>query len=145
MEVVGLSEFRVRELKQEDYEAIIALWQNTPGMGISDADSKENIGLFLSRNKGFSFVAETGNELAGTILSGHDGRRGFIYHLAVHEKYRGRGLGRNLLNCCLAKLQEASITKCHLFVFADNSQGMDFWDHVGFYKRDDVHIYSKNI
>lgn len=140
-----MSEIRIREMKLEDYETIITFWQSTPGLGVSDADSKENIGVFLSRNNRLSFVAETGNELVGTILCGHDGRRGFIYHLAVHDTYRRRGIGKQLVEGCLAGLQEAAITKCHLFVFVDNSQGMDFWNHIGFHKREDIHIYSKNI
>ncbi|HWR44139.1 GNAT family N-acetyltransferase [Sporomusa sp.] len=138
-------ECRIRELMPEDYEAAIALWQKTPGMGLSDADSQENIVGFLIRNKGMSFVAEFGNELIGTILCGHDGRRGFIYHLAVHNDQRKRGIGRTLVERCLTKLKEAGITKCHLFVMADNGQGMDFWDHIGFHKREDIHIYSKNV
>ncbi|MDF2572255.1 MAG: ypeA, partial [Sporomusa sp.] len=124
--------FIIRELIPKDYDAAIALWQKTPGLVLSDADSKENIGEFLIRNKGMSFVAELGNELVGTILCGHDGRRGFIYHLVVHNDQRKRGIGRTLVESSLTELKEAGITKCHLFVMADNDQGMDFWDHIGF-------------
>ena len=135
----------IRELTLADYEAILNLWRSTPGLGLSDSDSRDNIQIFLTRNKGLSFVSEIDNEIVGTILCGHDGRRGFIYHLAIHHHYRRRGIGRKLVECCLAKLQEAAITKCHLFVLTDNIQGMDFWDRIGFHKREDIHIYSQNI
>lgn len=140
-----MEEFTIRELTPKDYEAAIALWQKTPGISVSDADSKKNISVFLTRNNGLSFVAELDNELVGTILCGHDGRRGFIYHLAVHQDYRRKRIGRTLVECCLAKLNKAGIIKCHLFVLRDNSEGMDFWDHIGFDKRKDIYIYSTNI
>ena len=29
------------------------------------------------------------------LFCGHDGRRGYIYHVAVDENYRRKGIGRN--------------------------------------------------
>lgn len=140
-----MREVVIRELERNDYQDAITLWQRTPGMGLSEADTAENVDLFLMRNRGLSFAAISGNELIGTILCGHDGRRGFLYHLAVRSDYRRRGIGRTLVERSLIKLGEAGITKCHLFVQADNSQGRDFWNHIGFHKREDIHIHSTTI
>ena len=137
--------YQIRELRITDYEALLALWQSTPGMGLSEADSRENLAVFLSRNAGLSFVALVGEEIIGTILCGHDGRRGFLYHLAVQKPQQGRGIGRSLVKHSLAGLKAAGITKCHLFVMADNSQGMSFWEHIGFKQRTDIHIFSRSL
>ncbi len=128
-----------------DYEAALHLWQETPGLALSEADSAADIGQFLSRNDGLSFVAEAGTELIGTCLCGHDGRRGFIYHLAVRHDCRCQGIGRALAERCLAQLKAAGIAKCHLFVLADNRQGLAFWEHIGFQGRADISICSCNI
>lgn len=72
-------------------------WKRTPGMGMSKADSRENIELFLRRNEGLSLVCEDGETLVGSVLCGHDGRRGFMYHLAVHPAYRNKGIGGELV------------------------------------------------
>ncbi len=128
-----------------DYEAALHLWQETPGLGLSEADSAANIGLFLSRNDRQSFIAEAGTELIGTCLCGHDGRRGFIYHLAVRPGCRRQGIGRALVERCLAQLKAAGIAKCHLFVLAGNRQGLAFWEHIGFQGRADICICSCNI
>lgn len=128
-----------------DYAAALSLWQQTAGLGLSEADSAANIDQFLSRNKGMSFVAQAGQELIGTCLCGHDGRRGFLYHLAVQPGHRRQGIGRALAERCLAQLKAAGIAKCHLFVLADNRQGLAFWGHVGFQGRTDICIYSSNI
>jgi ribosomal protein S18 acetylase RimI-like enzyme len=132
-------------LSLADYDAIFALWQRTPGMGLHDADSRENLANFLARNPGLSFVAVCGGTIIGTILCGHDGRRGFLYHLAVRAEAQGYGVGRSLVERSLANLKAAGITKCHLFVMADNSRGLAFWDHIGFTQRADIHICSQDL
>ena len=48
----------IREMAISDYDSVIALWCQTEGMSIRDADSKESIGNYLDRNPGLSFVAE---------------------------------------------------------------------------------------
>ena len=114
-----------------NYGEIHELWCDTPGMGLSDADSHENIHKFLLRNKGLSFVYWHEDRITGTILCGHDGRRGYIYHVTVAEKYRGRGIGQMLVDKSLQKLKEEEINKCHIFVFSDNEIGNAFWSSKG--------------
>ena len=59
------------------------------GMGLNNLDdSKEGIGRFLNGNPDTCFVAELENVIIGVILTGNDGRRGYIYHTAVNPKYR---------------------------------------------------------
>jgi len=135
----------INEMQIEDYGEIFELWSNTPGMGLSDADTYENIHRFLLRNKGLSFVCRHEDRIIGTILCGHDGRRGYIYHVTVAEKYRGRGIGRMLVDKSLQKLKEEGINKCHLFVFSDNEIGNAFWSLKGWTKRQDIYVYSKSF
>ena len=55
-------------------------------MGFNNLDdSREGIDKYLKRNPSTCFVAVEGDSVFGVILSGHDGRRGFIHHLAVSE------------------------------------------------------------
>jgi predicted acetyltransferase len=134
----------IREIHIDDYREIYALWSRTPGMGLSDADSEQSIKKFIIRNNGLSFCYTEENKIIGTILCGHDGRRGYIYHVTVAEEYRGKGIGRTLVEKSLQSLTEAGINKCHLFVFADNETGINFWNSTGWIKRDDIFVYSKN-
>lgn len=133
----------IHEMQISDYDEAHKLWSNTPGVGLSDADSQENICKFLLRNRGLSFVCRHENIIIGTILCGHDGRRGYIYHVTVAEKYRGRGIGRMLVEKSLQRLKEEGINKCHLFVFRDNIVGNAFWRAQGWTKREDIFAYSK--
>ncbi|MBN2004426.1 MAG: GNAT family N-acetyltransferase, partial [Anaerolineae bacterium] len=90
-----------RTLTLSDYNAVLALWQSSEGVGLSDADSREAIGRYLARNPGLSFTAWDGDELTGAVLCGHDGRRGYVHHLAVKPAHRRQGLGKALAARCL--------------------------------------------
>jgi ribosomal protein S18 acetylase RimI-like enzyme len=121
----------IRPFRLADHPAAVRLWQATEGIGLSDADSLQGITLFLECNPDLSFVGVSGGELVATILCGHDGRRGFIYHLAVEPGHRHRGLGRELVERCLTALRAAGIDKCHLHVFRENVAGLAFWRRIG--------------
>ena len=132
----------LRPFLPEDIAAARALWQATPGVGLSAADEPAALESFLIRNPGTSFVAESDGRITVTILVGHDGRRGLIHHLAVAADCRRSGLGRDLVAAGLAALHRAGIGKCHLMVFADNANGAEFWVAVGATRRDELALYS---
>ena len=99
----------IRVMTPIDYDAVYQLWRNTPGMGLNSTDdSREGIERYLRRNPTTCFVAEEDGQLVGVIMAGHDGRRGYIYHTAVLQDYRGRGIGRSLVDpmtCCTTWLR----------------------------------------
>ena len=102
----------------------------------------QQIGLFLARNPDTSFVAEVNGRLVGTILGGHDGRRGYVHHTAVHPDFRHRGIGQALVEQCLAALQAQNIFKCHIFVHRTNEAAQAFWRAVGWHDRGDLLLMS---
>lgn len=132
----------IRVFEPEDHPQARGLWDATEGVGLSDADSFENIRRFLERNPGLSFVAVDNQVVVATILCGHDGRRGLIHHLAVAPTHRRRGLGRALVRLALAALRQVGIQKCHLLVFDQNVAGRAFWDRVGAEERTTLGIFS---
>ncbi|GGA45043.1 GNAT family N-acetyltransferase [Paenibacillus physcomitrellae] len=134
--------FTIMEMTTADYEAAYRLWEHTPGMGLSSADSYGGIAAFLKRNEGLSHVCKYGDEIVGTALCGHDGRRGFLYHVTVNQGHRGKGLAGQLVSSCLIKLREQGIEKCHLMVIHDNEIGKQFWSNSGWQLRDQILLYS---
>ena len=143
----GVSGFQLRTLVPADYDRVIALWRDTEGMGLGASDTREAVEAFLLRNPGLSRVAEDARtgELAGAVLCGHDGRRGYLHHLAVAKPLRGRGLGRWLAEACLAELGALGLEKCTIFLFADNEAGMSFWRHAGWKARTDLVVVQKTL
>ena len=127
----------------QDYNEAYGLWKATDGVGLSSADEPEAVGRYLIRNPDLSFVAYEGPLLVGTILGGHDGRRGFIHHLAVRLSHRRLGIGRRLVTLCLKGLQTEHIEKCHLFVYQSNDEAIAFWQDIGFTRRSELAMMSQ--
>lgn len=139
------SEYQLEPLSLHDYPEIIAFWRTTPGVGLSTADSREGIARYLARNPESSFQLRSGGRIVGTILGGHDGRRGFLHHLAVAAEHRKRGLARRLVVAALTALRREGIEKCHLMVFANNLEGQAFWRHLGWSLREDLRFVSCDL
>ncbi|WP_416397015.1 GNAT family N-acetyltransferase [Allohahella sp. A8] len=134
-----------REMSIADYEQVIALWSGAQGLRLRQADSREGIARYLQRNPGLSFVAEQqldGGEIVGTVMAGHDGKRGYLQHLTVGEGHRGAGIGTELTRRCLEALKQEGILKTHLFVLDDNAAARRYWQNRGWQKRDDFSVYS---
>jgi len=134
---------RIRPMLVEDIPAALLLWQGLPGIGLRDADSPAALAKYLARNPGSSFVAMNDKDkLVGVTLAGHDGRRGYLHHVAVTPEYRRLGLGRALVDACLQALKAEGIEKCHLWVKVDNTSGKSFWNHIGWRERTDIALMS---
>ena len=132
----------IREFKLEDHAQALALWKSIDGVGLSGADSLENVDRFLRRNPGLSFVATDDDAVVATLLCGHDGRRGLIHHLAVASAHRRKGLGRALVSHALMALRHDGIQKCHLLVFHQNAEGRAFWQRIGADERTTLGLFS---
>lgn len=128
-----------------DYEQALQLWQSLPGIGLSSADDKDNICDFLQKNPSTCLAAINNGNLIGTVLGGSDGRRGYIYHLAVHQSEQNKGIGKKLVDLCLNEFKKSGIQKCHIFVINDNAEGIAFWEKIGWQLRDDILVMSKEI
>lgn len=132
----------IEEMSIGDYDAVYALLHSTPGIRLRSADSRETIQRYLTRNPGMSFVARTGSRLVGCVMSGHDGRRGYLYHLAVAPDFRRQGIALRLVTSCLKKLAEAGIDKTQVQVVVENDVAHDFWAGRGWQRRTDIVTYS---
>jgi N-acetylglutamate synthase len=124
---------------------VIDLWTRTEGVGLNESDSLAALTGFLKRNPGLSRVACQGEIIVAALLCGHDGRRGFLYHLAVRSEYRGGGLGRALVEQCLAALAELGIQKCNGLVYTHNAEAQRFWQRLGFSVREDLGLWQRTI
>ncbi len=137
---------KIRKMHIKDYEDAYRLWTSESSVGLRSIDDSENgIEKFLQRNPSTCFVSEEDGEITGTILCGSDGRRGYIYHAMVGKGFRRNGTGRRLVAQVLKELERMEINKAALVVFADNEQGNEFWESLGFHSRDDLVYRDKAI
>ena len=133
----------IRIMTMDDYDAVYKLWKKIHGFGIrSIDDSKEGIERFIKRNPNTSIVAEVDGKIVGSILCGHDGRRGCFYHVCVDENYRRRGIGKTMVVHAMEELKKENINKVSLIAFTKNDVGNAFWNQIGWTKREDLNYYD---
>lgn len=119
-----------------------------PRTGLNDVDdSREGITKYLKRNPRTCFVADAEDKdgIVGVIMSGHDGRRGFIHHTCVASEFRHNGIGTRLVNTALEALHAEGISKVALVVFGRNEDGNAFWERLGFTTRPDLNYRNKAL
>ncbi len=131
-----------RIMEMADYDNVIALWKRSEGVRLREADSKDSIARYLARNPGLSFVCENSEGIIGTIMSGHDGKRGYVQHLAVEGCVRKLGIGATLITHCLEALKKEGILKSHIHVLSTNEYARSFWKNRGWKERTDLEVYS---
>jgi ribosomal protein S18 acetylase RimI-like enzyme len=120
----------VREFRSRDGEGLRALWEQVGFRSLGDDDM--SLRRFAQRNPGLLLVASQGSEVVGSGMGGWDGRRGWIYHLAVADGHRRKGLGKELVQRLEAGLREAGCRKVNAIVRDGNDDAAGFWKAVGY-------------
>jgi ribosomal protein S18 acetylase RimI-like enzyme len=77
-------------------------------------------------------VGEVDGAIAGAVMAGYDGVRGWIYHLAVDPEFRRRGYGARLVRAAEEGLRRLGCPKANLQVRAANRQAVAFYQSVGY-------------
>jgi N-acetylglutamate synthase len=135
----------VEPMTPADFGQVLSLWAITEGVGLNESDTEPHLTGYIARNPGMSFVARVNGGIVGAVLCGHDGRRGYLHHLAVAKEHRNQGIGKRLVNACLAQLESLGIPKCNIFLYANNADGEAFWRHNGWMNRTDLCVLQKVI
>lgn len=132
----------IKKADEGDYCHLLSLWENIPGVRVREDDNKVGYLRLLSKNSDFCYVAYDNNELIGSVLCGVDGKKGYLYHLAVNHRYQRKKIATQLLNTVFGKLIEINIYTCSFVVFKSNYIGKAFWEKLGATNRIDLDYYD---
>jgi N-acetylglutamate synthase len=125
------ADYNIREMMIEDYDRVHNFWNSIDGLKMDESDTRENLTVYLERNPHLSYVAVSGHKIVGTIKCGQDGRRGYMYHLAVENRYRKQGIAKALYSTCIEEFKRQGIWRCNLYVLDSNKEAISFWKHNG--------------
>ena len=132
-----------RELAPADYSAALDLWNHCEGVRANESSAE--FARILARNPGCSSAAEAAGVLVGAVLGCHDGRRGYLYHLAVAPAWRRHGIARKLVERSLHQIAAAGIARTTIFLVADNAEGEKFWLRIGWRLRTDLKVLAIDL
>ena len=138
-------EVQIQEMSIDDFDEVYELWKSIDEIVLTEIDTHESISRFLERNPGFSYVARQDGEIVGVVLCSHDGRRGYIDHLAVRKSYRKQGIGKALVLRCLYNLMRVGIRRWNLYIFEGNQEAIEFWKKIGWSPKLNMVMMSQPI
>jgi ribosomal protein S18 acetylase RimI-like enzyme len=130
----------------QDYPQIHDLWSSMErGVRVGRSDTPQEIEKKLARDPDLFLVAECEGRIIASVIGGYDGRRGMVYHLAVDQAFRGRGVGSLLMNEVEARLRAKGCLKSYLLVAEDNHDVDAFYKSLGWRHMDSVHLFGKEL
>lgn len=133
----------IRPFEPADETVVVRLWKAC-GLVVAWNDPHLDIRRKLGIQPDMFLVGRTGGQVIATVMAGYDGHRGWINYLAVDPRYRGRGIGRMMMDAAEKRLRAAGCPKINLQVRRSNDQVMAFYEHIGF-KQDDVVSFGKRL
>lgn len=142
-------EIQIVPYEHEFRADVIALWKrafgydsahNEPGLVIDKKQLQED-GLF------FVALSEDRSPV-GTVMSGYDGHRGWIYSLAVSPELRRKGLGSQLMKHAMDALEALGCVKVNLQIAEGNEEVESFYKKLGFCSEKRIsmgHCFPSNV
>lgn len=109
------------------------------------SDTPEEIEKKTRHDPDLFLVAEIEGKIVGTVIGGFDGRRGLIYHLAVHPDARKKGIGTKLMEEVESRLKNKGCIRSYLLVTRENEYAMKFYEALGWSRMDTVEIFGKEL
>jgi ribosomal protein S18 acetylase RimI-like enzyme len=140
----SLSNIWIREFDVADYDATVSLWKEA-GLVLRPGDDLDGIRLKLQRDPDIFLVAMEGSEVVGSVMGGWDGRRGWIYHLAVRPVHQRRGIAKALIRELEVRLKARGAKRLNAQVYRSNTASLRFFSACGYEVRSDLVMIGKAL
>jgi ribosomal protein S18 acetylase RimI-like enzyme len=137
-----LPRIQIVEFDIGDYDAVLRLWREA-GLIIRPGDDLNDVRLKLRRDPDLFLVARDGGELVGCVMGAWDGRRGWIYHLAVRSSHRRRGIAKSLVDELERRLAEKGAKKVNAQIYRSNTTSLRFFNACGYEVHSDLLMIGK--
>ena len=122
----------VKSAVAEDEQAVVALWRACD-LVASYNDPVADFRFAKAGPCSDVLVAVDGaGEIAGSVMVGHDGHRGWLYYVATRPASRGQGVGRSMVQAAEQWLRQRGVAKVQLLVRETNTTVVGFYEHLGF-------------
>ncbi|MGE5723367.1 MAG: GNAT family acetyltransferase [Sphingomonadales bacterium] len=128
--VTGMAEVTIRPMEDRDRAGVVRLWQAC-ALTRPWNDPDRDLTMAMESTDATLFVAEQGGAVIGSVMTGFDGHRGWIYYLAVAPDWQREGLGRRLFAAAEAWLKQRGAPKIQLMVREGNAAAARFYEAIG--------------
>lgn len=129
----------IRLMKDDDFSDVYEMWKQAKLSLDTYENEKREFENMIEINPDSCFVAVNEGKVIGSIFGTSNGRRAFIFHLAVHAEWQGKGIGKKLLTSVEIPLKKKHLKKLYVMVDSDNLQA------IPFYEKCDYTMYTGSI
>jgi len=95
-------------------------------------------------NKEYFYVAEIDRKIVGYIIGDVRNNHGHVVSIAVDSQYRGRGIGKCLMDVLIKKFKKTNIKTIRLEVAVSNMIARIFYKKMGFIVINRIKNYYRN-
>jgi ribosomal protein S18 acetylase RimI-like enzyme len=122
----------IREFTLDDYDLVVALWLGAgPGVDRRPSDEPDQVALKLERDPDLFLVAVLEERVVGAVMGGWDGRRAYVYHLAVAHGLRRRGVADALMDELEQRFRRKGALKAKCQIHTHNEGSLAFFRQRG--------------
>ena len=139
-----LPNIRIDEFHLSDYDLIVNLWKEA-GLVLRPGDDMDSVRLKLQRDPDLFLVAREMDEVVGSVMGGWDGRRGWIYHLAVRPSHQRQGIAKALIRELEFRLAEKGAKRVNAQIYESNTASIRFFGSCGYEIRPDLVMIGKAL
>ena len=135
----------VSEFEMKDYAVVHVLWQRSD-LWMRPSDGPEATLLKLERDPDLFLVARDGDgHIVGSVMGGWDGRRAYVYHLAVAPERRREGIAAALMDELEDRLRAKGAVKAKLQILVENDGSRAFFRERGYLLESDCEPWGKEL
>jgi ribosomal protein S18 acetylase RimI-like enzyme len=135
---------KIRESSIEEFAAVSQLWRRS-GIEIRPGDNREDLRRKLERDSDLFLVAEEGSKIVGSVMGAWDGRRGWIYHLAVDPRFRRKHIARKMILEVERRMKDKGVPRVNAMVYLWNGPSLNLFENLGYKKQVDLAVMGKTL
>lgn len=136
---------QIKQIELSDFSEVLSLW-NKAGLNIPDVKREFlEFQCALGMNPYSCLILVQDKTIIGSALGIFNGRRGWIYRLAVHPDFGHQGYGSLLLKTVEKELKKKGAHRVLLCVEYTNLKVLPFYEKYGYAVINDALWLGKNI
>lgn len=145
MKEINEKDILIRTITTSDFLEVLSLWKKA-GLDIENEEMElSDLEIMIKINSASCLVLVKYKKIIGSILGTFNGRRGWIYHLAIHPAFQKKGYGSLLLMKAEKELKKKGAHRINLGVTDTNLKVLPFYEKFGYEVMNDALWLGKNI
>ena len=142
---IARDDILISEFTMDDFPVVHVLWQRS-GLWMRPSDGPEATALKLERDPDLFLIArDREGVIVGTVMGGWDGRRAYVYHLAVLPEQRRQGIADALMDELEERFRGLGALKAKTQILLDNEASRAFFKRRGYLREDDCEPWGKEL